>query len=53
MFDDPAFAVVPVRDDIEFLLGLAGRRADVIRGEAVHDLVRAARAEWADHALSI
>jgi DNA-binding transcriptional LysR family regulator len=53
MFDDPAFAVVPVRDDIEFLLGLAWRRADVIRGEAVHDLVRAARAEWADHALSI
>jgi len=28
-------------------------RGAVIRGEAVHDLVRAARAEWADRALSI
>jgi len=54
VFDDPAFAVVPLLDDnIEFLLGLAWRRAAVISDDVVRDLVHAARAEWAGHALSL
>jgi DNA-binding transcriptional LysR family regulator len=54
VFDDPAFAVVPVRDDnLEFLLGVAWRREAVGRDDVVRDIVRAVRNEWADHALSI
>jgi DNA-binding transcriptional LysR family regulator len=54
VFDDPAFAVVPLRDDnIEFLLGLAWRRADVLTDDVVRDLVHAAMDEWAGHELRV
>lgn len=54
VFDDPAFAVVPLREDnIEFLLGVAWRRAEVCRDDVVRDLVHAARTEWVGHVLTI
>jgi DNA-binding transcriptional LysR family regulator len=54
VFDDPAFAVVPLCDDnLEFLLGLAWSRADAARDEVVRELVHAARAEWVERVLSI
>jgi DNA-binding transcriptional LysR family regulator len=54
VFDDPAFAVVPLIDDnIEFLLGVAWRRADAVTDDVIRDLVHAAKAEWAGHALSV
>jgi DNA-binding transcriptional LysR family regulator len=54
VFDDPAFAVVPLLDDnIEFLLGLAWRRADLVSDECVRDIVHAARVEWAGQVLSL
>jgi hypothetical protein len=54
VFDDPAFAVVPLRDDnIEFLLGVAWRRADIDRDDVVRDLVHAVHTEWSEHVLTI
>jgi len=54
VFDDPAFALVPLRDDnLEFLLGVAWRRSEVIADDVVRDVVDAVRREWVDHALRI
>jgi DNA-binding transcriptional LysR family regulator len=54
VFDDPAFAVVPVRDDnLEFLLGIAWRRSQVGRDEVVRDLVHSVRGEWATSVLDV
>lgn len=54
VFDDPAFAVVPLNDDrLEFLLGLAWRRSAVDDDEVVRDLVHAAHNEWGGHLLSL
>jgi hypothetical protein len=54
VFDDPAFAVVPLRDDkLEFLLGIAWRRAAVGKDHIVRDLVHAARREWGGRALQV
>lgn len=50
VFDDPVFAVVPLRDDaLEFLLGLAWRRSAVDDDEVVRGLVQAAHREWDGH----
>lgn len=47
VFDDPAFAVVPLEDDgLEFHLGLAWRRADADEDDVVRHLLEAARLEW-------
>lgn len=53
VFDDPAFAVIPLRDDLEFLLGVAWRRTRVERDALVYDLVAAMRDEWAGNALTL
>lgn len=54
VFDDPAFAVVPLRDDnLEFLLGIAWRRAAVGRDDIVRDLAHAVRREWGGRALHV
>ncbi|WP_214108241.1 LysR family transcriptional regulator [Acrocarpospora catenulata] len=53
VFDDAAFAVVPLRDDLEFLLGVAWVRHRADQDEVVRDLVRAVRQEWAGHTLTL
>jgi DNA-binding transcriptional LysR family regulator len=50
IFDDPAFAIVPLEDDgLDFLLGLAWRREDAVDNDVVRHLVHAARAEWEEN----
>ncbi|MGY2872894.1 DNA-binding transcriptional LysR family regulator [Marmoricola sp. URHA0025 HA25] len=47
IFDDPAFAIVPLEDNnLEFLLGLAWRRQDAVENDVVRRLLEAARDEW-------
>ncbi|MBT2231953.1 LysR family transcriptional regulator [Nonomuraea sp. NEAU-A123] len=53
VFDDPAFAVVPIRENLEFLLGVAWRRSRVERDPLVSGLVAAMREEWAGQALTL
>ncbi len=54
IFDDPAFEVVPLHDDnLEFLLGLAWRRRDVVTDDVVRDIVHAGRTEWVGHTLNV
>ncbi|WP_062357720.1 LysR family transcriptional regulator [Herbidospora yilanensis] len=53
IFADPAFALIPLRDDVEFLLGVAWLRSRAQHDEVVSGLVRAARREWAGHPLTL
>ncbi|MFC4008529.1 LysR family transcriptional regulator [Nonomuraea purpurea] len=53
IFDDPAFAIVPLRDDLEFLLGVAWNRSRARKGDVVRELVHAVRQEWAKHPLTL
>ena len=49
VFDDPAFALVPLRDDgLEFTVGVAWRRDRAESDDDVADLVRAVRGAWPD-----
>ncbi|MEO3855391.1 LysR family transcriptional regulator [Acrocarpospora sp. B8E8] len=53
VFDDPAFAVVPLRDDLEFLLGVAWSRHRAGHDDVVGELVGTVRQEWAGHPLTL
>ncbi len=54
VFDDPAFAIVPVEDeDLEFLLGLAWRQEDAVEDGVVRRLLDAARVEWEGHTVHL
>ncbi|MEV0383172.1 LysR family transcriptional regulator [Nonomuraea sp. NPDC050643] len=53
VFDDPAFAVVPLRDDLEFLLGVAWCRSRAGQDEVVRGLIQAVRQEWAAGTLTL
>ncbi|MEV5409890.1 LysR family transcriptional regulator [Thermopolyspora sp. NPDC052614] len=53
VFDDPAFAVVPLRDDLVFLLGVAWRRSRAQQDDVVRELVRAVRQEWSGRTLTL
>jgi DNA-binding transcriptional LysR family regulator len=49
VFDDPAFALVPLRDDgLEFTVGVAWRRDRAESDDDVAGLVRAVRRAWPD-----
>ncbi|MFG1959467.1 LysR family transcriptional regulator [Nonomuraea sp. NPDC049028] len=53
VFDDPAFVIVPLRDDLEFLLGVAWHRSRAEQDDVVRRLVHALRQEWAGQALTL
>jgi DNA-binding transcriptional LysR family regulator len=53
VYDDPAFAVVPLRDDLDFLLGVAWNRSRARQDDVVRELVRVARQEWAGRRLTL
>ncbi|MEV6041731.1 LysR family transcriptional regulator [Nonomuraea sp. NPDC052116] len=53
VYDDPAFAVVPLRDDLDFLLGVAWNRSRARQDDAVRELVQVARQEWAGRRLTL
>ncbi|MFI7129214.1 LysR family transcriptional regulator [Nonomuraea sp. NPDC050153] len=53
VYDDPAFAVVPLRDDLDFLLGVAWHRSRARQDDVVRELVRVARQEWAGRRLTL